>query len=105
MSKPIIRPLPTENKIRHWVDNIITPERADTEAPLLAKLLLTVSDADNDDLHHLAVTGAKHAFTKTSGFQEAFENFADLPNTTRPQRVIETKREGNPEVIEFENEQ
>lgn len=81
---PVIRPLPTEYDIRHWVDTLITPERADIEAPLVAKLVLTVANADDDELYPLAVAAAKTAFLKTTAFQQAFEKFADLPGCVRP---------------------
>jgi hypothetical protein len=97
--------LPTEFDIRHWVENLITPENADTEAKLLAKLLLTVASPDDDELYPLAVAAAKHAFTKTTDFRAAFEEFAGLPDTTRPGQVIDDRETNKSEVIDLETDQ
>lgn len=70
------RILITEKDIKNWVDEIITPEYADSEGKRLCQLLYAVADETDDQKFHLAETAAKHAFSKTMAFDEAFQEFA-----------------------------
>ena len=92
----IIKPLPNDAEIESWVDRLVTPENADAEAFYLARLVLAVADADNDDLWHLANVAARRAFEKTTAFEESFRRFAGYP---------ENRAVSAPEIVSLEKEQ
>jgi hypothetical protein len=66
-------------EIKASVDKIITPERADEEAKAFISIVLEVANWEDDRQWHLANVAAKHAFSKTDAFEEAFREFAGFP--------------------------
>ncbi len=80
----MIRPLPTATDIKNWVDEIITPERANIEAKRFCDIIAACSDADGDwQSYELAEVAVRHAFSKTTDFEEAFKEFAGRPKTAQ----------------------
>lgn len=77
----------TENEIKELVDELITPEYADVEAPKLIRLLLAVTDEKDRNRGHLIRTACERAFQKTNAYRNAFENFA--PSGTREFTAVE----------------
>lgn len=78
MSETKVTPLPTEIEIRRWVDTIITPEQADEQAVPLCALILMFANPEDEKTWHLANVAARHAFSKTDAFDEAFHGFTGI---------------------------
>ena len=70
--------MPTETEIKRWVDELITPENADTEARRLTQILHATACRQNDDRWNLTCVACRHAFSKTMEFEEAFREFAGI---------------------------
>ncbi len=68
--------LPSEERVRQMVDQVITPERADAEARPFCELMMMFASPEDDETWHLANVAARHAFSKTAEFDEAFWEFA-----------------------------
>ncbi len=78
--EPIIRPVPTIEGFKTMVDQLITPDRPEDEAKVFIDMILTTANPDDDHSWALANEAARHAFTKTEAFEQAFRNFAGFPD-------------------------
>ncbi len=74
-SEPMITSIPTDEKFREMVDEMITPEYADAEARYLSEMLMAVASEEDQSKWELANMLARHAFTKTYAFENAFREF------------------------------
>jgi hypothetical protein len=73
MDLPLIVQAPTDSEVRRIVDELITPENADKEAKLLCWLLFSTASADDPVQYEIAQTAARHAFMKTTAYEQLFE--------------------------------
>lgn len=95
-NEPIIRPLPTPERFKQLVDELITPEYADREVKAFIDIVLTVANSEDDTQWHLANEAARHAFSKTDAAEKAFRDFAgfpDRPGYVSDRYVIEARTE------------
>jgi len=83
---PQIQSLPSEEDIKRYVDMLITPERADEEGMALAELILLLANPEDDMIWHLANVVAKHAWSKTEDFDEAYSRFARFAKKPVPEK-------------------
>ena len=73
MNEPTITKAPTEAEIKHMVDQLITPEYADSQAKALIGLLAATTSRDNRLQIEISDVAARHAFTKTMAYERIFE--------------------------------
>lgn len=75
----MINQLPTKTEIKHLVDELICPERADIEVKAFCEILQAVITPDNWEAYELAQAAQQYAFTKTNEFEKAFNKFVGIP--------------------------
>jgi hypothetical protein len=80
MDGPTIRPLPTAEGFKRNVDLVLGADPDDAQVRALVDLVLTPANAEDDRSWALANAAARHAFSKSEAFEEAFRKFADMPD-------------------------
>lgn len=83
---------PTDADIRDQVDRLITPELADGQCEALTWLLTACADTDDPVKNDVYEVARRHAFTKTSEFEDALNKFTSFPAAALPP---------NPEIMEI----
>lgn len=79
--EPMIKPLPSEEQFRRMADELIEPDshRADDQVKALITIVLTFANPEDPETWHLATQTARHAFTRSRAFEQAYRAFAGYP--------------------------